>query len=106
MRLRILLTATMILPVASSCSMFEGPETAKLHKSPTFREGYEDGCASGNQQGADLRDRLVKDPDLYKSDETYRTGWSNGFSACRTSNSAPGTQPGADPLGGPLPGTH
>lgn len=79
---------------------------ARLRSSPNFQMGYEDGCAAATQQGADLRNRIVQDPTLYKTDESYRTGWSNGFSSCRTTNTPPGTEPGANPLGGPLPGTH
>jgi hypothetical protein len=68
--------------------------------------GYSDGCAAATQQGADLRNRIVQDPTLYKTDAAYRAGWSNGFESCRTTNMPAGTQPGGNPLGGPLPGTH
>jgi hypothetical protein len=97
---------TVLVLAASGCSMFGGSEMAKLRKSPTYQQGYEDGCASANQQGADLRDRLVQDPTLYKTDQAYREGWSSGASLCRTTNAAPGTEPGGNPLGGPPPGTH
>jgi hypothetical protein len=106
MRLRLLPIAMIAITTASGCSMFGGPEQAALHKSPNFQSGYEDGCASANQQGSDLRDRLVQDKGLYQTDEAYRTGWSNGFSACRTTNTPPGTEPGGNPLGGPPMGAH
>jgi hypothetical protein len=106
MRLSLLPTAAIIVVGISACGSAGGLQDAKLSKSPNFQQGYEDGCASANQQGADLRNRLVRDPELYKADDAYRTGWSNGFSTCRTTNTPPGTQPGANPLGGPLPGTH
>ena len=99
-------TIAVLALTASACSMFGGGEMAKLRKSPAYQQGYEDGCASANQQGADLRNRLVQDPTLYKTDEAYRAGWSSGVSLCRTTNAAPGTEPGGNPLGGPLPGTH
>jgi len=90
----------------SSCGVFGDAQDAKLRKSPNFQIGYGDGCAAANQQGADLRNRIVQDPALYNADASYRAGWSDGFASCRTINTAPGTQPGGNPLGGPLPGTH
>ncbi len=90
----------------SACSIFGGAQDAKLRSAPNFQMGYSDGCAAATQEGADLRNRIVQDPSLYKNDADYRTGWSNGFASCRTTNTPPGTQPGANPLGGPLPGTH
>jgi hypothetical protein len=106
MRVTLLPALAITLVGIAACGSGGGLEDARLRKSPNFQQGYEDGCASATQQGADLRDRLVQDPTLYKTDDTYRTGWSNGFSTCRTTNTQPGTQPGANPLGGPLPGTH
>jgi hypothetical protein len=86
--------------------VFGGAQDAKLRQSPNFQMGYSDGCAAATQQGADLRNRIVQDPTLYKTDPAYRAGWSNGFESCRTTNMPAGTQPGGNPLGGPLPGTH
>jgi len=97
--------AAMVFMLAA-CSPFGGVEDAKLRDAPTYRQGYEDGCASANQQGADLRNRLVQDSTLYNTDASYRAGWSSGVSICRTTDTAPGTEPGGNPLGGPLPGTH
>ncbi len=106
MRLPLLPTIAVILVSTSACGSPGGSEDAKFNKSANMQQGYEDGCASATQQGADLRGRLVQDTALYKADPAYRAGWSNGFSSCRTTTTAPGTQPGANPLGGPLPGTH
>ena len=93
-------------PLTVSCGVFGGAQDAKLRSSPNFQIGYSDGCAAATQQGADLRNRIVQDPTLYKTDPAYRAGWSNGFESCRTTNMPAGTQPGGNPLGGPLPGTH
>jgi hypothetical protein len=86
--------------------MFGGAEDEKVRHSPNFQQGYEDGCASATQAGADFRDRQVKDPTLYKTDDVYRAGWSNGFSACRTTTTPSGTQPGSNPLNGAIPAPH
>ena len=89
--------------VLSACGSTDGD---KLAQSPNFQPGYADGCASANQQGADFRDRQVRDEALYKVDESYRAGWSSGFSSCRTTNMPTGTQPGANPLSSAVPGSH
>lgn len=88
----------------SACGIFGSD--AKLRSSPNFQMGYEDGCAEATQQGADLRNRIVQDTALAKTDESYRAGWSSGFDSCRTTNTPAGTEAGGNPLGGPLPGTH
>ncbi|HEY5047700.1 MAG TPA: hypothetical protein VII49_06775 [Rhizomicrobium sp.] len=107
MRSPLLFSAGICFFGLSACgALGGGMEDARLRKSANFQQGYEDGCASATQQGADLRGRLVQDDSLYKADAAYRTGWSNGFSACRTTNTPAGTQPGSNPMGGPLPGTH
>jgi hypothetical protein len=104
-RLRCPLLAAILLTTAA-CSMFGNAEDEKVRHSPNFQQGYEDGCASANQQGADFRDRQVKDPTLYKTDDAYRAGWSNGFSSCRTTTTPNGTQPGSNPLNGAIPSPH
>lgn len=106
MRVGLSFLTALLLAGVGACSSEGGPRDAKLRQSPNFQQGYEDGCASANEEGADFRGRLVQDPTLYKADAAYRTGWSNGFRNCRTSNAPPGTPPGSNPLGGPLPGTH
>lgn len=89
--------------VLSGCGSTGGQ---KLADSPNFQSGYADGCASANQQGADFRERQIRDEALFKVDESYRAGWSNGFSSCRTTNMPTGTQPGANPLSSAVPGSH
>lgn len=104
MRIHLSPLAGILLLGLSACT--NGLEDPKTAKSPSFQAGYSDGCATANERGADFRARQVRDDALYKTDDGYRAGWSNGFSSCRTTNTAPGTQPGTNPLGGPLPGTH
>lgn len=75
-----------------------------LRNSPSFREGYEDGCGAATAEGSDLRDRPVGSPQLYKNDDVYRTGWSNGYQTCRRTNSATGTAPASGAIDLPGPG--
>ncbi len=66
--------------------------------SPDFKAGYSDGCASASLQGADKRqDSLTRDDAAYRTNPDYRSGWGQGFGACRSMN-AP-ESPGAGPFG-------
>ena len=92
----------MVLLSLAACSVFSTDRA--LQKQPSFKEGYEDGCAAANAQGADLRDRTVGDKQLYANDETYRKGWSAGFQTCRRSDIEPNAAPGDSPIRLPGPG--
>ena len=95
-----------IAAATAGCGLFGSPQDRAVRKSPSFRAGYDDGCAAANQQGADLRDRIVQDPMLYKTDDVYRAGWSSGFQTCRTTTTPLGASPGASPIPDPVPGSH
>jgi hypothetical protein len=90
--------------VLAGCAAFDGPGDKAVRTSPSFKAGYEDGCAAATYQGADLRDRPVGDKDLYANDEAYRAGYGSGFSICRRTNMQPGTGPGDNPVNLPGPG--
>jgi hypothetical protein len=92
--------------VLAGCSIFGSAKDRAARNSPDFREGYGDGCAAATDQGADLRDRPIGDTSLYKSDETYRAGWSSGFQTCRRTGMQPGASPGDNPIHDPVPGAH
>jgi hypothetical protein len=70
--------------------------------SPDFKAGYSDGCASASLEGADKRQNtLTRDDAAYQTNKDYRSGWGEGFGACRNMN-AP-SSPGAGPFGGQTP---
>ena len=98
---RILVVASMPL-VLGGCIFFETRADRALRHQPSFRTGYEDGCATANAQGANMRrGDLVRDDSLYDADKAYRVGWAQGHNACR--RGAPTAQePG--PLADPNPG--
>ncbi len=55
-----------------------------LRKTPDFKAGYSDGCASAGTQGANMRDTsLMRDEESYRTNKGYRTGWGTGLNACR-----------------------
>ena len=93
----------MLLSLAA-CSVFGSAGDRALQKQPSFKEGYEDGCAAATNQGSDLRDRAVGDKQLFANDETYRKGWGTGFQTCRRSDLEPGATPGDNPIRLPGPG--
>lgn len=86
----------------SGCIFFETRADRNLRKQPSYRTGYEDGCATANAQGANMRHGdTVRDDALYDADKAYRVGWAQGHNACR--RAAPSSQePG--PLADPNPG--
>jgi hypothetical protein len=51
--------------------------------SPTYREGFDDGCSTASMQGMPSQGRLVRDAALYDKDRDYRSGWTSGFASCR-----------------------
>lgn len=89
----------------AGCALSGDTRDRALRSDPSFREGYEDGCAAATDQGADLRDRPVGDKQLYAADEIYRAGWSSGFGTCRRTVE-PNASPGDHPISVPEPGAH
>ena len=55
-----------------------------LQRSPDFKAGYSDGCASVSLEGANRRESsFTRDADAYRTNPAYRRGWGEGFGACR-----------------------
>jgi len=75
-------------------------------KTPGFKAGYSDGCASATIQDTKYRGEQVRDENLYKTDKFYRSGWSSGFYNCRTNVSHPESTPNSGPIPDNLPGGH
>ena len=70
--------------VLSGCMFFESSADRQLRHQPNFRVGYEDGCATATNEGANMRHGdTIKDDALYESDKAYRSGWATGHGACR-----------------------
>jgi hypothetical protein len=97
-----LLSRTTILALAcvtlSGCVLFSSPADRAIRNSPSFKDGYADGCASGQQQGADFRGNPVRDDTLYDTDQVYRTGWASGYQTCRPLDRRQYTTAGDNPL--------
>ena len=52
--------------------------------SPTYAEGYDEGCSSGKAAGGGLFDSPSKDEDRYAGESDYAQGWDAGFIKCRS----------------------
>jgi hypothetical protein len=92
--------AAAMLPLLSACIFFEGPEARQIEKSPNYKAGYSDGCATVSSKSANYREQNdYRDPTLFKTDKAYRSGWSAGYTGCRPvlGNEEPQNGPVADP---------
>ncbi len=63
----------------SGCSTQIDPA---LREAPTFRAGYNDGCATGNGRVAGFKDTVKRNDELYEQDESYKAGWNEGYTSC------------------------
>jgi hypothetical protein len=94
------LLIALALPLLSACIFFEGPEARAIRKSPNYKQGYEDGCATVSSKSANYREQTdYRDRTLFKTDKAYRSGWSAGYTACRPvlGNEEPQNGPVPDP---------
>jgi hypothetical protein len=80
------------------CTIFGGPADKALRRTPSFRDGYADGCAAANNPSANPREQREN---LTGEDRIYRRGWANGFQTCRATSVAPGDTPNSSTIGGP-----
>lgn len=91
-----------VLPFLTGCVFFEGPVSRQMERSPNFKAGYSDGCATASSQTANFRQHtVVKDQALFQTDKAYRAGWSAGYTGCRPIEANQGPQSG--PIPDPYP---
>ena len=90
--------------------MLTGCESAAdraQRRSPDFKAGYSDGCASAGDRGANPRaSGLIRDDAAFAGNKAYHAGWGTGFNSCRSS--APGrgaleSSGGSGPIPDPSP---
>lgn len=68
----------------SGCALFESRETRALRRSPDYRAGYSDGCASASSVSANPRANMERrDEGAFDGNRAYRLGWQEGRGACR-----------------------
>ena len=88
--------------LASGCIFFPSAKDRALRNTPSFKEGYGDGCAAATTQSSNYREGPYKDQALYQSDQAYRAGWGNGYQSCRSPQDM-NRMPGQNPVPEPLP---
>lgn len=97
---RSLAVLALLLPLAS-CALFESPATRALRRTPDYRAGYGDGCASVGTSANPRADTQIRDTEAYRANPAYRQGWNEGFGACRSTtqmHSNPMASGGLPPL--------
>lgn len=79
----LILTTTLLLPaVTAGCaSQFGVQETID---GPFYTSGYTDGCTSAREAEKPFSTKIVQDKQLFRDDASYRSGWRQGFSSCKT----------------------
>ena len=83
MALRIvLLSAAAAMVLAGCASTPPAPAGTVDEKSPSYNQGYDDGCAASNQEARKAHQGPVKNDQLYSSDAGYYAGWNEGFKKC------------------------
>jgi|HubBroStandDraft_2_1064218.scaffolds.fasta_scaffold1064752_1 hypothetical protein len=92
----------LVASLVSGCIFFPSAKDRALRNTPSFKEGYSDGCAAATTQSSNYREGPYKDQALYQSDQAYRAGWGNGYQTCRSPQDL-GQTPGANPVPQPLP---
>jgi hypothetical protein len=99
------LTVLLVL-LLGGCAIFGGPADKALRKTPSWRDGYQDGCAAATDAHSNFRKGPLTDNAMYRTDKIYRSGWGNGYQTCR-GTLTPGTRanaPGPDAFQDPSPG--
>jgi len=100
---RLLLVGVMA-GITSACFLFPSAKDRAMRHSPSFKEGYSDGCAAATTVSSNYREEPYRNEALYQADAAYRAGWANGYQSCRPAqrngpSSMPGSQvPGAPPV--------
>jgi hypothetical protein len=95
MSLRLPILALTVLSLCG-CALLGGPADRALRRTPSYRDGYQDGCAAANSAGSDLRHDPTAGNEEYKTDAIYRHGWANGYQTCRSTLTPQGSMPGSN----------
>jgi hypothetical protein len=94
--------AAVLLLLSLTLSACESAAERTIRKSPDYKAGYSDGCASANAPGANMRDTgRIRDEQAYQGNRAYNAGWDTGFHACGASQPSRGMPP--MPGQGPIP---
>ena len=77
----------LLVLLLAACDVLEPSETmiaASANVSPSYRQGFDDGCHSGRQAAGSLFEQFRKDLPRFNSERDYAQGWSDAFRQCET----------------------
>ena len=72
--------------IGCATSQWEVDRTVGAGQPQAYKDGYKDGCDSGNVQAGHSFYRFSKDVRRYSRDDLYKQGWDDGSMTCRSSN--------------------
>jgi hypothetical protein len=98
-----LVFVTFVTGLAAGCVLFPSAKDRAMRNSPSFKDGYGDGCAAASTQSSNYREGPYRDEALYKSDAAYRAGWADGYQSCRPVQQNGAEYPGGNPIAGGPP---
>jgi hypothetical protein len=87
----------------AGCVLFPSARDRAVRNSPSFKDGYGDGCAAATTESSNYREGPYRDEALYKSDSAYRAGWADGYQTCKPVQQNGTQYPGGNPIGGGPP---
>jgi hypothetical protein len=76
------ITALSVLALAG-CGGSQRERLIANGAAPSYADGYEHGCSSGNAAGGGVFDSATKDEARFGTDAQYADGWSDGFQTCK-----------------------
>jgi hypothetical protein len=80
--MRKLIPLFLIAPIVTGC----GEQMLKVESSQAYKDGYNDGCASGSAAVNALAGQFTKNMDRYNSEPDYANGWLNGERVCNSTD--------------------
>jgi hypothetical protein len=78
-----LLVASLLTLAACATSMDRVNRDVGISQPLAYREGYRDGCDSGQSAAGNPYVGFSKNVTRFGSDQLYRQGWSDGFEVCK-----------------------
>ena len=79
----ILLTACVGAALLLTSCGTEGQRLMAEGASPSYAQGFDDGCSSGKKSAGDMFAQFHKDIRQFQSSQDYRQGWNDGHEECR-----------------------
>lgn len=83
----ILISISSLLPGCASLTALPADKYAK-DEPPAYKEGFNNGCFSGQSAAGDIYSKYNKDVKRANTDELYKQGWDDGYAYCNSKQKA------------------